>query len=173
MDNKNYVKQILYFILYLSIQVIFIKNVVLFGRGFCFLYIVFLLLLPLEIGPLALMLIGFLTGFIVDVFYDSLGMHAAACVLIMFLRPHLMNVLTPRGGYEQVPVPTLKLMGLEWFSTYTFILVFIHSMALFYIEAGGFNRFFFTFSKVISSSILTFILIIILQYLFYMPKRRI
>jgi len=171
MNSRTLPAQIIYFLVYVLVQVAIFENIVLFNKAFCFLYIAFLLVLPLELGRITLMLIGFVTGISVDIFYDSLGIHTAASVLIMYLRPHWLNLITPRGGYENLSIPTLKSVGLDWFSTYAFPLVLIHSFALFYIEAGGFHMFFYTFLKVLFSSVLTFTIIIITQYLFYSGRR--
>jgi hypothetical protein len=124
-------------------------------------------MLPLEIGPLLLMFISFLMGFIIDVFYDSLGVNAAASVFIGFLRPYWLNLVTPRGGYEEIVIPNLKTMDFGWFLTYSVPLIFIHHLLLFYLEAGGFDLFFFTLSKVFFSTCFTFLVIVLTQYLFY------
>jgi hypothetical protein len=147
------------------------KNLVLFDKAFCFIYIGFLLLLPFETNKVLLLIWGFVIGFFIDIFYDSLGIHMAASVLMVYLRSYWINLITPRGGYEVGMEPTLKLMKFEWFATYSLPLIFVHHFALFYIETGGLSLFFFTFVKVISSVIFTFITIVLLQYLFY-PSRR-
>ena len=171
MNNRQTILQFIMFVVYILLQVVFMRNVVLFNKAFSFVYIAFLLLIPLEAGALSIMLLGFVTGFVIDIFYDSLGIHAASCVFIMFLRPYLVNLMTPIGGYDMGLIPTLKIMGLEWFSLYAFVMIFIHHLALFFIEAGGFHMFWFTLSKVFFSSILTFIVIIIIQYMFYSQRR--
>lgn len=171
MNNRNAVIQIFYFLIYLGLQILLAKNMVLFDKAFCYVYIAFLLLLPFETGPLLLMIIGFFTGITVDIFYDSFGIHAAASVLIMYLRPYWKNLITPRGGYELGMEPTLKLMKFEWFTTYAIPLILIHHLMLFFIEAGGLHMFFFTITKVLFSTIFTFITIVIIQYLFYTSKR--
>lgn len=173
MNSKNSVIQLLYFGLYIFLQIMFMKNMVLFDKAFCFVYIGFLLLLPFETGPLLLLVIGFFTGFIIDIFYDSLGIHIAASVLMVYLRPYWINLVTPRGGYEVGMEPTLKLMKFEWFATYALPLIFVHHFALFYIETGGFSMFFFTLVKVVSSTLFTFVTIVIIQYLFYSSRRSI
>lgn len=171
MDNRFTIIQLFYLVIYVLLQVLFLRNVVLFDKAFCFAYVAFLLLIPLEAGALSIMLIGFVTGLIIDVFYDSLGIHAASSVIIMFIRPYIVNLMTPIGGYDSGAVPTLKVMGIEWFSMYAFVMIFIHHIALFYIEAGGFGMFFFTLSKAFFSALLTFLIILIIQYLFYAPRR--
>jgi hypothetical protein len=173
MSSRNSIIQLFYFVLYIGLQIIFVQNMVLFDVAFCFLYIGFLLLIPFETGPLLLLLVGAATGVVVDIFYDSLGIHMAASVLIMYLRPHWIKLITPRGGYEIGMEPTLKLMKFEWFATYSLPLIFVHHLALFYIEAGGFGMFFFTLIKVLSSTLFTFATLVIIQYLFYSSRRSI
>ena len=167
MNSKTYISVIVSFFLYVLFQVLLLKNFILFDTAFCFLYVAFILLLPLEMGPLALMLVAFVVGFSVDLFYDSLGINAAASVFIGFLRPYWLNIVTPRGGYEEIVIPNLKTMDFGWFFTYALPLIFIHHLFLFFLEAGGFELFFFTLSKVLFSTLLTFFIIVLTQYLFY------
>lgn len=167
MSNRTIISVVISFILYLLAQALVLKNFVLFNTTFCFLYVAFVLLLSLETGPILLMVIAFFTGLSVDIFYDTPGINAAASVLIAFLRPHWLNMITPRGGYEEISVPSIRNVDVIWFSIYSLPLIFIHHFALFYLESGGFSLFFFTLLKVITSTILTFLMIILTQYLFY------
>ena len=139
----------------------------LFNTAFCFIYIAFILLLPLEIGPLLLIFLSFLTGLTVDIFYDKLGINAAVSVLIGFIRPYWLQFITPRGGYENIDIPSLPSFGFIWFARYVFPPIFLHHFILFFLEAGGFGLFWFTFWKVLLSSVYTFTVVILIQYLFY------
>lgn len=165
MSRLNIV-QIIAFFIYLFYQVLILKNIVLFNTAFCFLYIAYLFFLPVESNPLFLLFIGFLMGFAVDIFYDSLGLHAFACVLVMYIRNYWLTVITPQGGYDTNATPSLAVNGMQWFLVYTFPLVFTHHAVLFFLEAGGFGMFWFTLWKVITSSIFTTIVIVVVQYLF-------
>lgn len=171
MLSKRIIIQAFSFILYLLVQALLLKNVVLFDKAFCFLYIAFLLVLPVETKVLSLMVIGFITGFILDIFYDSLGIHAAACVFIMFVRNYWLNLLTPQGGYDSGTVPIIKSNGLRWFTSYALPLIFLHHCVLFFLESWGFNLFGFTLSKAFFSTGFTFLVVLITQYLFYNKKR--
>ncbi len=124
--------QIIAFFIYLLYQVLILQNVVLFHTAFCFLYIAYLLVLPVETNPLALMGIGLVMGLAVDMFYDSLGLHAFACVLIMYVRNYWLSNLTPQGGYDSSSTPSLALNGLQWFLVYTTPLVLLHHTVLFF-----------------------------------------
>lgn len=171
MNNQHIPGLIISFVLYLLLQVTVVRNMVLFDVAFCYVYVAFLLLLPFEINPVHLMIIGFISGLLIDIFYDTLGLHAAGCVLIAFLRPYWTKTVRPRGGYEVGMKPTIKVMGLIWFLTFSLPLIFLHHSVLFFVEAGGLHLFGFTIVKVISSTILTFLVIVILQYLFYRSSR--
>ncbi|HEX7016693.1 MAG TPA: Rod shape-determining protein MreD [Cyclobacteriaceae bacterium] len=165
------IRHIFSFFLYLALQVVIMKHVVLFHTAFCFVYVAYLLLLPVEVNPLVLMGLGFVLGFTVDIFYDSLGMHAMASVLIMYLRNHWLNLITPQGGYDTNAVPNLSMNGTQWFLIYLMPLVFLHHAVLFFIEAGGFQLFWFTLWKALASTLLTILIIVIFQFMFGEKKR--
>jgi len=155
---------------YLFYQVLILQNVVLFHAAFCFLYVVYLLLLPVDSNPIALMAVGFVMGFAVDMFYESIGLHAFACVLVMYARNYWLNSLTPQGGYDTSSTPSMAFNGTQWFLIYVTPLVFLHHAFLFFLEAGGFGMFWFTLWKVIASTLFTILAILIAQLLF--PGRR-
>lgn len=156
--------------MYLLYQVMILQNVVLFHTAFCFLYVLYLLVLPVDTNPIALMGIGFAMGFAVDMFYESIGLHAFASVLIMYLRNYWLNSLTPQGGYDSSTVPSMALNGVQWFVVYAVPLIFLHHALLFFMEVGGFQLFWWTLWKVITSTLFTTFVILIAQFLF--PVRR-
>jgi len=158
--------QIVSFFIYLMYQVLILKNIILFNTAFCFLYVAYLLFLPVDSNNLVLMLIGFAMGFSIDIFYDSLGLHAFACVLVMYLRNYYLSAITPQGGYDSSATPSIAVNGIQWFLVYTFPMVFIHHAALFFVEAGGFEMFWFTLWKIVTSTLFTTAVTVIVQYLF-------
>jgi hypothetical protein len=162
--NRSGIFVIVYFVLYLLIQVMVFKQLVLFNTAFCFLYVAFILLLPIETNTLILMLTAFVLGFCVDIFYDSLGLHAMSLVLVAYVRNYWLATITPQGGYDAGEGPTLAVNGLQWFVVYSLPLVFIHHFILFFTEAGGFGIFWFTMLKVMTSMIFTMFVILFLQY---------
>ena len=155
---------------YILIQVMLLKNIVLFDSAFCFLYVAFILLLPFEWSTMVIITIGFLTGITIDIFYDSMGLHAFATVLIGYLRNYWLTVITPQGGYDAGNSPTIAANGTQWFLVYVIPLVFIHHFVLFFLEASGFDMFWFTMLKIIGSLLFTMTVIVFLQFL--VPKRR-
>lgn len=169
--NRSGIFAVIYFFIYLLVQVMLFKQLILFNTAFCFFYVAFILLLPIETNSLVLMLVAFLLGFMVDIFYDSLGLHALSLVLIAYLRNYWLTTITPQGGYDAGQGPTLAVNGLQWFMVYSLPLVFIHHFVLFFAEAGGFGIFWYTMSKVITSMVFTMFVILMLQY-FSFDRRR-
>ena len=163
-------QQIFLFIVYLLYQVMILQNVVIYHSAFCFLYVLYLILLPVEANPLVLMAFGFLMGFAVDLFYESIGLHAFASVMIMYIRNYWLNSLTPQGGYDSNSVPSVAMNGVQWFLVYAVPLIFLHHSLLFFLEAGGFGMFWYTLWKVLTSTVFTTVVILIAQFLF--PGRR-
>jgi hypothetical protein len=161
---------IILFFVYVLVQVMLLKDLVLFDSAFCFLYVAFILLLPFELSTMMTIVIGFFTGFTIDVFYDSMGLHAFATVLIGYLRNYWLSIITPQGGYESGNSPTIAANGVQWFLVYAIPLVFIHHFVLFFLEASGFEMFWYTMLKIISSMFFTMIVIVFLQFL--APQRR-
>jgi len=171
MNSKNFVFSIVSFFLYFAIQVFVLKNVVLFGTAFSFLYVIYILIFPLEIKTIPLMIISFLLGFSIDMFYDTLGMHTASLVLVAFLRKSWLNVHTPTGGFDDNTQPTVLNMGFGWFLTYALPLIFIHHLTFFFIDYLGTDFYLPVIIRTFSSVVFTFMLGIIAQMLFYKKKR--
>lgn len=169
--NRGTLLHAVYFVLYLMAQVMLFRQLVLFNTAFCFVYVAFILLLPIETNPMVLMLTGFLLGFGIDIFYDSLGLHALSLVFVAYLRNYWLGTITPQGGYDAGQGPTLAVNGLQWFMVYAIPLVFIHHAVLFFAEAGGFGIFWFTMSKVMTSLMFTMTVILLFQY-FSLRRRR-
>ena len=77
-----------------------------------YLYFLFILWLPFKMQRGWLMLIAFLYGFLLDSFRHNPGFHAAACVLIAYIRPFLVNIFIPQEGADNnFEEPSIKSMG--------------------------------------------------------------
>jgi len=158
--------RIISFFLFLLMQVLLFKNAVLFHTAFCFLYVLYLLTFPVETNPLLLMAIAFALGLSIDIFYDSIGLHAMASIGMVYIRGYWLSRITPQGGYDRNSIPTLSSNGLQWFIVYALPLVFVHHLILFFVEAGGATYFWFTLLKVFMSTLFTVLTIVIAQMLF-------
>lgn len=163
---NDVIKNSVRFLILILLQVLIVQNIRLGPYVILLPYVLFILLLPFETPKLWVLIIAFFTGLVIDMFYDTAGIHAAACTMIGFLRYYVLKLLSPREGYDVGLSPTIESMGSLWFITYAFIIIFIHHLIVFYIEIFRFNEFFNTLLRVILSSIGTFVFVYIIQFLF-------
>ncbi len=164
------IKIVFRFIILVAVQVLVLNNIRLGGYINPYIYVLFILLLPVRIPKTLLLVLAFALGLCVDIFSNTLGMHAAATVFLAFCRPGILKALAPRDGYEAEASPTMREINVSWFLAYAFIMVFIHHLALFYLEVFRFNEFFSTFLRALASTLFTVVIIMVSQFLFTKPK---
>ncbi|MCE7068221.1 hypothetical protein [Dyadobacter sp. CY326] len=162
MSLREAIQYSLMILLYLLLQIFFMRNVVLFNYAFCFIYIAGVLLLPADVDRMYLLLIAFGIGFTVDVFSNTYGMHAAATVLIAYLRPYLILYQMKSRGAERAEVG-IRAQGLGAFLGYIFPLILVHHSILFLIEINHFGMILYTLIRIGASALFTTLLIILLE----------
>jgi rod shape-determining protein MreD len=149
------------------LQVLLLDNVQMSGYLSPYFYVIFILLLPFETPSWLILILAFLLGLSVDLFNGTPGMHAAASVFMAFARPFALKNFSPRDGYESTTFPGVSYYGLEWFAKYTIILVLSHHLFLFFTEAFRFTDILYTLARIILSTALTSILIILSQFFIF------
>jgi hypothetical protein len=116
------------------------------------------------------MIVGFITGITLDFFMMTPGLHAAACVLVAYLRPFIINILAPKdvSGFSYRE-PSPKAMGWTPYLVYTFILTLFHHCYMVLMEWLSFGTFIDFIIKVIATTGISMLLIITTELLF--PRR--
>lgn len=137
--NSNTLPHLVRFFILLIVQVIMLKNIELGGSLFNYIqliiYPLFLFILPFKTSHAYLILLGLLIGLSVDVFYNTLGVHASASVFTGFIRPYVLNLLKPTGGFPAGNSPNRYRMGNNWFVRYIGLMLGAHLLFLFAMEA--------------------------------------
>ena len=158
------------FIIYIILQIILGQFLFSFHKASCFIYIGFFLPLPLQRSRLSLqLLLGFLVGLIIDGFYDSLGIHAFSAVLLIYFRSFLLHIfsLSITNNYTYTINPTLVYMGLKKNFIYTFFLVSIYHVTVFFLNSLCNNSFINILSfQIIISIVISFLFIFTSQIFF-------
>jgi hypothetical protein len=129
-------------------------------------YPIFILLLPLRTPRPLVIFLGFLIGLSVDIFYDSPGVHASASVFTAFLRPLILSIIEPRGGYNTNYSPTKKRMGFTWFLQYSSMLMFVHLFYYFSVEAFTLVYIVSILGNTFISFFLSMIFVLMYQFIF-------
>ena len=169
--NNVFVKNIFRFFILIFLQIYVLNNVNFLGNINPFLYILFILLLPLETPKWLLLISAFLMGLSIDYFSNTIGLNIAASLLIAYLRPGVIRLLSPKSAPEPGLQIGIRDFGFRWYFMYTLILTFIHHITLFFLEIFRFNEVLSTMKRASLSALATLIIIILAQYLFYKPKK--
>ena len=98
--NESSIKQTLWFLALVLVQVLVFNHIHVAGYATPFIYIYFLLMLNLDTKRNTLLLAGFLLGLVIDMFANTPGMNAAATTLLAFLRPWLLSLFVPRDNTD-------------------------------------------------------------------------
>ncbi|MBM3431466.1 MAG: rod shape-determining protein MreD [Bacteroidetes bacterium] len=131
------------------------------------LYFVFVLWLPFSLGRPALLLIGFFLGLAVDYFSLTPGLHAAACVLIAYLRPYLISILMPRDTQEfQYPEPSVRAMQWAPYVVYLGVLTFLHHFYLTFLQWLSVGSFWSFLGKTLLGTLISLLFILTVDLLF-------
>ncbi len=155
MSTQGIIRMILMILFYIILQVVLIRNLVLFDLAFCFVYLLGIIILPGDLPTGFVILISFFIGLIVDIFYNTAGVHSAACTLVGFNRKMILRSLIPSKGIENNLQVELDELGPGRYFRYILFIIVLHHLALFMIEAGGFQHFGLTMAKVGCSILFT------------------
>lgn len=167
------VKHMLRFALFILVQVFVLDKIHLHQMITPYIYFLFILWLPFNIGRTQLMLVAFMLGLTLDGFRHHPGFHTAACVLIAYIRPFLVNLLIPQEGADNnYDEPSFKSMGgIVPYMIFTGVLTFVHHSWLFLLEAWQFGNIWYFLIKTLLSTLLTMLLIIITELLFVRKQK--
>lgn len=167
--NSTLLVNISRFILLLTAQIIIFNNMNFLGFISPFPYILFIILYPVNGNKSGLILASFLLGIIIDMFSNSGGIHATACLILASIRPYIFK-FSFGLSYEY---QTIKLNDVLTPERFSFILlsVVIHHFTLFLLEAFEFSFFLDVLLRTLLSSVFTIILCIIIIYLIKPNKR--
>ncbi len=160
----DWIRQIVRFVVLFLLQVLLVDNLQFLGVCHPYIYLLGLLALPLVLPRWADMLIGVAAGLLMDVFCNSLGVHIAACVMVMYLRPYLVRrFVTDMDRFNQEV--SIGSIGMLNYVVYTVLLVLLHHTMVFFLTAWSVQHFWFTLLEVVVSSAMTFVLILVYSLL--------
>lgn len=157
------------FVLLLAIQIIIFNNMNFLGYISPFPYILFIILYPVNGNKSGLIASSFLLGITLDLFSNSGGIHATACLVLAYLRPSLFKFAFGLS-YEYQTIKLNDVITPQRF-TFIFLSVIIHHFTLFILEAFQLSYILDTLITTVLSTTFTIILCIIIIYLIKPNKR--
>lgn len=157
------------FIVLLALQIIIFNNMNFLGYISPFPYILFIILYPVNGNKTALVVASFLLGLVMDMFNNSGGAHATACLVLAYFRPSLFKFAFGLSYEYQ----TIKLNDVLTPERFTFILlaILIHHLTLFLLETFQLTYILDTLTRTLLSTAFSIIICIIIIYLIKPNKR--
>ncbi|MFV8225041.1 rod shape-determining protein MreD [Christiangramia aquimixticola] len=167
--NSKLFSNIARFVILIFLQVLILNNINFAGYINPYLYVLFILLYPFEGNQSLFIFLSFLLGISIDVFEDSGGINAAACLVAAFVRPNLLRFSFGISYDHQ----NIRLSQTPFGSklSYVFLMVLIHHFVFFSLEMFSVNHILLILKKTLFSSIFSVILILLSLTLFSRKSR--
>jgi hypothetical protein len=165
---SDLIRNIIRFAVFIGIQVYLLNKIPhLHQFVIPYIYYLFILWLPFSISRVGLMLVAFITGMTLDAFTQSPGIHTAPCVLIAFLRPYIIGILTPKDASEfNYREPSPRAMGWTPYLVYVLVLTLAHHTYMVTLQWASFGTFLSLLIKVGATTAISMMLIIVVELLF-------
>lgn len=167
--NSTVLVNIARFILLLLLQVILFNNINFLGYINPYPYILFIILFPVNGNKYSLLLASFFLGLLMDIFLNSGGIHATACLLLAYFRPSIFK-FSFGLSYEYQTVKLNDVLTPERFS-FILISVVLHHLTMFVFEIFTIQYVWGIILRTLVSTIFTLLLCILIIYLIKPSKR--
>ncbi|MDR1402347.1 MAG: rod shape-determining protein MreD [Tannerellaceae bacterium] len=131
---NNVIKGAVYFVILVLIQALILNNIHFLRLVTPFLYLYFIVKMPVGFTSSRVTFFSFLLGLIIDIFSNTPGMHAAACTFVGFVRPAVIKVLMGDELADTIS-PSFKTFGYGGFFRYAAVLAALHHVTLFILES--------------------------------------
>ncbi|MDT8308833.1 MAG: rod shape-determining protein MreD [Bacteroidales bacterium] len=157
---------IIRFFALVTVQILVLNKIQISGYINPYIYILFILLLPIKTPKWLLLVLGFVLGFTIDLFTGIMGLHTFATLLIAFFRPVILNIVLSDDDKEAALEPGLINYGVIKFIYFAGLLTFMHHLFLFFLEVYALGEFFDTLLRSVINTIVSIICMILTLMLF-------
>lgn len=167
--NSALLNNLARFILLLAAQILLFNNINFLGYINPFPYILFIILYPVNGNKYGLLAASFFLGLLMDMFLNSGGVHATACLVLAYFRPSIFK-FSFGLSYEYQTVRLNDVLTPERFS-FLLIAVVLHHIILFILEIFTINFFLNIIVRTLVSTLFTLIISLLIIYLIKPNKR--
>lgn len=155
------IKNLLGVILCLFLQILIFNRLHILG-GVCFVMLIPLLKMPLSISRPLQILLGFIFGLIIDIFFNTHGLYAFSLCTLMALR---LPVLKLYIDYESAKVGSItpRRVGYNSYMFYVFTAILLFCIILYGVESLFLLNVWALICKIFISLLLTFITVYLIE----------
>lgn len=165
--NKDVISYICLFVILVLVQVLLMNHIVLFNSAVCFIFIYFLIKLPINISVNWVLTLGFILGLSVDILSDTPGLNALSCTILAVLKRPAFFAYVQHDDQMRNISPTLGTMGFFSYCKYIFTMSAIYCMILYFVEFISYIDIADIFIKAGASTLFTFLVILAIDSLVY------
>lgn len=158
--QKTVLQFTLMFIVLVLAQAVIFNRIALYSVGLAFVFIYFIIKLPVNLSPSKVIFLSFLMGFVMDIFQDTPGVNALACTCLGACRRGIIRLYIPREEDIVHTTPSVGTLGLAVFAKYVFTMTLIYCALTFSIEALTFFNPALLGMRIAASTVLTSVLLI-------------
>jgi rod shape-determining protein MreD len=159
------IRFIISYLLLVPLQALVFDHMVLFNVAVPFVFIYLIVMLPVTMSTNLSVLLGFLAGFGMDLFADTPGMNALSCTILAFARKPVFHLYVTMDDDLAGRSPSSQSMGSAEFLKYLLTLSLIFCTLIFSIEAFQIFIPRLMFTRIIASTLYTFLLLYTLDSL--------
>lgn len=152
------------FILLVLTQVLIFNTLNFLGFINPLVYVIFLYWYPIKGNRAIFMLTAFFLGLIIDIFSDSMALHAIASLTVAYIRPVIMRFCF--GVNYEFQNFSFKNTTKVQRITFLGLLVLIHQVVFFSLEILSISHFLLILKKVFATGVVTLILCTLFSSLF-------
>ena len=120
-------------LLLVAFQVLVLNHLQLYGYGTPLIFVCLLLYMPMGTLKTGVLLWGFCTGMLIDIFSNTPGVASGAMTFTALIQPSLLKLMAPRDAAEDI-TPTMQTMGKWNYVRYTMIIFLMHHVVYFGLE---------------------------------------
>ena len=168
--NTTVIINILRFLALLAVQVVVFNRLDLFGYINPYPYILFIILYPANGNKALLLLSAFALGLLQDMFCNTGGPHAVACVTLAYIRPAFFR-FSFGISYEYQTIKINDRISPERL-TFIFLAVVTHHLILYLLELFRFSLILDVLTRTLLTTLFTLVICIITIYLVKPAKQQ-
>ena len=169
-NNVKY-RYLLLMPIFILLQTLVLNNILFTSYINPLIYLVLIITLPQDIERWFILIYAFLLGISLDILEGNIGLNASSLVFTAFITPYIQKITIPNKSIEEKDYLTLETLGVKTFTLFSFSIILINHLFFFSLEIFNFSQKIHLLFQTISSSFVTYMLILIMQ-IFSLRKRK-
>ncbi len=155
----RFIEYTFFFVVLILLQVFLFDNLNLGMYVHPLVYVGFIVLLPMETPAVAVLLLGLVAGFTMDIISGGAGLNTSAALAVAFARRPVLILIAGREEVKEGGIPVVRRLGTGKYLKYCTVMVLLHCAIYFSLEALTWSYFYLTLLRIVLSAFVTLALL--------------